>query len=73
MTLRVAERVLRFLCAHRLCKETAPATYKPLPQAMMFAGVSVPASMIRHLYVLRCICNLRDTYISLAMHACKHL
>ncbi|BCS18467.1 uncharacterized protein APUU_11296S [Aspergillus puulaauensis] len=44
------ERVLRFLCAHRLCKETAPATYKPLPQAMMFAGVSVPASMIRHFH-----------------------
>ncbi|KAL3479808.1 S-adenosyl-L-methionine-dependent methyltransferase [Aspergillus californicus] len=44
------ERVMRFLCAHGLCKETAKETYKPLPLAMMFGSRSVPGDMIKHFH-----------------------
>ncbi|KAL4934244.1 S-adenosyl-L-methionine-dependent methyltransferase [Aspergillus undulatus] len=44
------KRVMRFLCAHDICKETSPETYEPLPMAMLFGTNSVFSGMIKHFH-----------------------
>ncbi|KAL3468031.1 S-adenosyl-L-methionine-dependent methyltransferase [Aspergillus heterothallicus] len=48
---KLLQRVMRFLCAHRIFKETAKETYQPLPLAMAFGTGSVPGNMIKHFHV----------------------
>ncbi|KAL4936765.1 hypothetical protein BDV06DRAFT_85935 [Aspergillus oleicola] len=44
------KRVMRFLCAHSLFKETAPETYKALPMALLFGKGSIFGAMIKHFH-----------------------
>lgn len=42
-------RVMRFLSAHHIFKQTMSDTYEPLPLAMAFGKGSMAGDMIKHL------------------------
>ncbi|KAH8700469.1 putative O-methyltransferase [Talaromyces proteolyticus] len=44
------KRIMRYLCAHHIFKETTQNTYQPLPLAMIFGTGSVPGDMIKHFH-----------------------
>ncbi|RJE25001.1 O-methyltransferase [Aspergillus sclerotialis] len=48
---KLLKRIMRFLSAHDIFKQTASETYKPLPLAMVFGNGSVAGDMIKHFHV----------------------
>lgn len=51
----LVERVMRFLSAHKIFKQTATESYKPLPLGMAFGNGPGPGDMIKHLYVIEVV------------------
>ncbi|KNG80844.1 O-methyltransferase [Aspergillus nomiae NRRL 13137] len=48
--LELLERIMRFLCSHKICKETDAETYRPSQIAMLFGTGSVPGDVIKHFH-----------------------
>ncbi|KAJ5655900.1 hypothetical protein N7507_007850 [Penicillium longicatenatum] len=48
---KLLRRIMRFLSAHNIFKQTTSDTYKPLPLAMAFGNGSVPGDMIKHFHI----------------------
>ncbi|CAL5871553.1 uncharacterized protein PFLUO_LOCUS5806 [Penicillium psychrofluorescens] len=47
---KLLRRIMRFLSAHHIFKQTTSDSYKPLPLAMVFGTGSVPGDMIKHFH-----------------------
>ncbi|KAJ5523606.1 hypothetical protein N7513_013150 [Penicillium frequentans] len=47
---KLLRRIMRFLSAHHIFKQTTSDSYKPLPLAMVFGNGSVPGDMIKHFH-----------------------
>ncbi|KAJ5820599.1 hypothetical protein N7474_006190 [Penicillium riverlandense] len=47
---KLLRRIMRFLSAHHIFKQTTSDSYKPLQLAMVFGNGSVPGDMIKHFH-----------------------